>query len=366
MTLDYGFKVELFWIVSRANNCHYCLGHQESKLLAAGRDEDRIARLDGNWLEFSEAERAAFEFARKYTYQPYSVGDKDILALKSYYSDLQIIEMIISMAWNNSINRWKEAVGVPQNAEEGGYSRLATSSQPDPVSGVDISSLPRGTYRTPTSPAYASQITCVAPISLDAATGDPTTPAVCVRPVLESRDEVARKLQSCRTRICRLPLASVEVTRGVMSLADDAAVPNWLRLLSHFPVEGPRRGKAMMDAINDEHLSPALRAQLAWIVARQDRAWYALAHAYEKLRWLGFSEDEIYKLDADWQEYTDREQALFRLAKHLAASPVVLTDQDVAECLGQAGPAEVVRTIQYVTQLSAFDRLTEAAGLPLE
>src|SRR5580698_6668687 len=32
MTLDNTFKVKLFWITSRANNCYYCLGHQELKL----------------------------------------------------------------------------------------------------------------------------------------------------------------------------------------------------------------------------------------------------------------------------------------------------------------------------------------------
>ena len=36
MTLDSTFKVKLFWIASRANNCYYCLGHQEYKLLGAG------------------------------------------------------------------------------------------------------------------------------------------------------------------------------------------------------------------------------------------------------------------------------------------------------------------------------------------
>src|SRR5690606_26139874 len=28
MSLDPTFKVRIFWIVSRANDCHYCLGHQ--------------------------------------------------------------------------------------------------------------------------------------------------------------------------------------------------------------------------------------------------------------------------------------------------------------------------------------------------
>ena len=60
MSLDYAFKTELFWIASRANNCQYCLGHQESKLLNAGLKEDEIAALDFDWSEFTPEERAAF------------------------------------------------------------------------------------------------------------------------------------------------------------------------------------------------------------------------------------------------------------------------------------------------------------------
>ena len=60
MTLDNKFKVQLFWIVSRANNCQYCLGHQEAKLLGAGMKEDEIAALDGDWSQFTPAEQAAY------------------------------------------------------------------------------------------------------------------------------------------------------------------------------------------------------------------------------------------------------------------------------------------------------------------
>ena len=67
MTLDYKFKVALFWIVSRTNNCQYCLGHQESKLLRAGMTEDEIAALDFDWKQFTPAEQAAFALTRKLT-----------------------------------------------------------------------------------------------------------------------------------------------------------------------------------------------------------------------------------------------------------------------------------------------------------
>ena len=76
-SLDYAFKVQLFWIVSRTNNCQYCLGHQESKLLGAGMTEDQIAALDGDWSEHSPAQRTAYTFTRKLTYEPHLLNDAD-------------------------------------------------------------------------------------------------------------------------------------------------------------------------------------------------------------------------------------------------------------------------------------------------
>ena len=54
------------------------------------------------------------------------------------------------------------------------------------------------------------------------------------------------------------------------------------------------------------------------------------------------------------------------MARKLAASPVVLTDDDVAQAVKLAGPRDVVQLISYTTTRASFDRITEAAGLQLE
>ena len=81
---------------------------------------------------------------------------------------------------------------------------------------------------------------------------------------------------------------------------------------------------------------------------------------------LGLSDDQIYKLDGDWSEFTPKERSLFTLARKLATTPVILTDADVAEAVKQAGPRDVVQTISYTTNRASFDRITESAGLRLE
>ena len=105
---------------------------------------------------------------------------------------------------------------------------------------------------------------------------------------------------------------------------------------------------------------------MAWIVARQDRAWYAVGQARRRLRELGWSDDRIYTLDGAWDRFTPGERALFTVARQLAATPIVLTDHDVAEALKARGPREVVQLISYVTGRAFLDRVTEAAGLQLE
>jgi hypothetical protein len=105
---------------------------------------------------------------------------------------------------------------------------------------------------------------------------------------------------------------------------------------------------------------------VAWIIARQDRAWYALGHARQRLNALGWSDERIGKLDGDWSDFSEAERAQFTLARNLAASPIVLTDEDVARALKLVGPRDVVQLITYTTQRAFFDRVTEAAGLRLE
>ncbi len=363
-SLDNAFKIELFWIVSRVNNCQYCIGHQESKLLGTGRSEDQIAALDGDWSEFEPARRLAFEFARKFTYQPYLLGDSDIVGLKAHYTEGQILEMILSMSGNNSINRWKEGIGVPQRPDEGGYSRLSNIAQAakelDPK-------LPRGSYLTPTSSLFEKKVSKVAVLSAGPASALGTCPTMSIRPSLESRDYVLKMLLECQNRKPRISLLDDAQARiNIPSCAElEGTLPTWVRLVANFPKAGTSRFDTYRAADEKGDLSPLLKAQLSWIIARQDRAWYALGLAQSQLRRLGQSDDQIFSLDGDWSAFAGRDRDLFQVAKKLSTSPVVLSDNEVKQAVESAGAREVVQTISYTTSRASFIRLTEAAGLPL-
>jgi hypothetical protein len=328
--------------------------------------EEKIAALDCDWAEFTPAERAAYTLARKLTYEPQAVADADIAALRKHYSDLQILEMIISVAGNNSTNRWKEGVGSPQSKDGSGFlkkSKDPAAKDPKPREAPDVLK----SFVTPTPEKYRTTISKVAPLQIDEKSGAPSRLTICARPMLEARADVEKALQACRMRTPRLPLVDDAKARAVLPPDwPQGPLPQWVRLLAQFPVDGKSRIAGFRSAEVKGDLTPLLKAQLSWIIARQDRAWYAVGQARQLLRDLGCSDAEIYELDGTWKDFTPAQRALFTVARNLAASPIVLSDDDVTSAIKLAGPRDVVQVISYTTSRSCFNRITEAAALQLE
>ncbi len=358
MTLTYQFKTMLFWIVSRTNNCQYCLGHQEWKLSATGMKDDAIAALDADWSAYSTSEQAAFAYARLLTYEPQKLTEEEFSKIRQHYTPLQILEMTMSMSGNNSINRWKEGIGIPQSAGNtfAGRSGAVVIAEKEHADN----------FTTPTSEKYQQRISVVAP--LDIFDGKPSGKAVTNRPSLESADEVRMKLQNAVLRVSRLPLVETSVAKSWLNDAgQDVPVENWIRLLANFPNEGRGRLPSLVSREKRTgELTELQKAQLNWIIARQDRAWYAVGQAKKKLMLLGQTEDQIFALDGDRKEFSESDQALFTFSQNLAASPIALTDDDASLALTLTSPAHVVQTINHVASCAYFNRVTEAAGLPLE
>jgi hypothetical protein len=358
LTLDYAFKVRLFWIAARANNCQYCLGHQESKLLAAGMKEDEIAALDSEWELFPEKEQAAFALAKRLTLEPHLISNADIDRCRPFYNDAQIIEMIGSISGNNAINRWKEGSGIPQSSNGGGFgSRDAGASSTEEHS-----------YLTATSDKYATRRSKIVALDPSDASLVQASPTKFQRMPLESKEVVAAKLKEVQTRKSRLAMVDTQRAAEVMGdTISNGRVEQWHRLLAHFPVAGKRFADGMRAASTSDMLSPSLQSQIDWVVARQDRAWYAASLAMDSLKTHGMTDLQIDNLDRNLGSpipgMDDRDRALLNVAQKLCASPIVLTDKEVADAVKLAGPKAVTQTINYAAYRAAFNRITEAAGL---
>jgi alkylhydroperoxidase family enzyme len=85
--LDRVFGISLFWVVTRAIDCPYCMGHCEMNWEVAGLSSALIAQrsllLAGNdWSSFAPSEQRALGLARNLTRSPSAITSADIESLK--------------------------------------------------------------------------------------------------------------------------------------------------------------------------------------------------------------------------------------------------------------------------------------------
>jgi alkylhydroperoxidase family enzyme len=85
--VDRVFALSVFWIITRAIDCPYCMGHCEMNWEVAGLSPtliaDRSRLLAGDdWSSFPPEEQRALAFARKLTRSPGAISTADIEGLK--------------------------------------------------------------------------------------------------------------------------------------------------------------------------------------------------------------------------------------------------------------------------------------------
>jgi alkylhydroperoxidase family enzyme len=343
MPLDPTFRIMFFWLVARANNCYYCLGHQEVKLKAVGVTDDELAALDSDWSAFPPERAAAFAFVSKLAKTPQDVVAADVDGLRRHFDEAAILDIIFSTGGYCAMTRWTGGLAIPQEGHRD--------------------------YLTPTSAAFRDRPSLVAPLDSAREAGEPRCrPVASNRPAPEPREVVEANLAAARAREPRLALASAERAGELLPPGLAGAPPNWVRLLANFPDAGKARALSIAAAASPDKgaLDPTLRAQIAWIAARQDRAWYAAGHALRRLRDLGQSDDAVFALDSPDDRFGPGQRAVFHLARKLTVDPALVTDADVEAVREHFSDRETAEVVYFVTVASFFDRVTEAAGLPLE
>lgn len=331
---DYAFKTRLFWVVSRTNDCKYCLGHQELKLRKAGMTEDQIASLDCRWDRFPPAEQAAMKVARQLTIAPHEISHADLDAMKSHYSDAEMTDLLYTIARYNCVNRWTSATGIPQDQEFGGeHSEL----------------------ETPTPEEFLTTRSSVAPFDHQE------------RPEWEPREAFEKALAATASRTPLVKLPAMEQARLVLTKDSPGVIPPvWFQAISGLPTA--LDAWAQRQAIVRDGQSPSeLRVLIAWVTARENRAWYSASHALQRIRAAGIDESKIYTFsDLEASLTTPGHAEAIRFARKLTSSPHSIEDEDIERLKENFPNNEVAEIIHLIADANAFDRLTESLDLPLD
>jgi uncharacterized peroxidase-related enzyme len=112
--VDPGFKRLLAHVASRAAGCQYCQAHS---LVAAGLRGVGDEKLAAIWDYptsplFSDAERAALDFALAAGGVPNGVTADNFARLRVHWSDDQIVEMLAAICLYGFLNRWNDSMAT--------------------------------------------------------------------------------------------------------------------------------------------------------------------------------------------------------------------------------------------------------------
>ena len=107
------FKRLIGYISSFSSGCLYCQAHT---ILGAERFGSSKKRLDEVWTysnssAFSDAEKAALDFAFAAASVPNKVTGKLVSQLKRYWNDNDIIEIMSVIVLFGFLNRWNDSMG---------------------------------------------------------------------------------------------------------------------------------------------------------------------------------------------------------------------------------------------------------------
>jgi len=113
-SVDPAFKRLLAHFASRAAGCQYCEAHS---LVAAGISGLAQEKLDALWEyqtseHYSEAERAALDFALAAGSVPNGVDEELMRRLRTHWSDEQIVEILAAVCLYGFLNRWNDSMAT--------------------------------------------------------------------------------------------------------------------------------------------------------------------------------------------------------------------------------------------------------------
>jgi len=118
-------------IASLTHGCRYCQAHALQGAARAGAEQ---ARLEAIWEYqtsdlFSEAERAALDFAVHAASVPNAVTDADFERMGEHWDEGQIVEILAAVSLYGFLNRFNDSLATPLEEGSANFAEEALGAQ---------------------------------------------------------------------------------------------------------------------------------------------------------------------------------------------------------------------------------------------
>jgi len=105
-------------VVSKLNECDYCVAHHKPFLAVEGLSSKGIDRLlDPDNPELDDVDRMVVEYAHAAWETPNQMRDSLFERLRRHFSEAQIVELTLRITLCGFFNRFNEALQIEQEAE---------------------------------------------------------------------------------------------------------------------------------------------------------------------------------------------------------------------------------------------------------
>ena len=313
---DRVFGLSLFWVVTRAIDCPYCMGHCEMNWEVIGMSPAQIAErsrvLSGDdWSSFDPKEQRALAFARKLTREPGGITADDVRAVeKDFGLDpcAQYAYLHVALQLHGSRLEW-----VPTHA--GAKQRFLRLLQ--------------------------HQAACV----LRGA--DAAARRTALRPTAKRRGVLEEAAAGC---VGRRPAAAELGESGSGTIAPDRCG------------DAPTRFRSE----DEEPARSCSCAKMRWVVAKENHSPYAEATALADLKRGGMDESGIKNLTGDPLHWREVDQEPLQFAKLLTVAAPTIPDElfvRLVQCFGEKKVAAMVLLAAYG---NFQDRILLGLNVPLE
>lgn len=107
-------KWKVAQLVSKMNQCQFCVDVTEAQLRQFGLGDEQIEKLEET---ADERERLAMEFGRRVTEEAYKIEPGLMERVKQQFNDAELVELVAVIGLFNYINRFNDALGVLPSTE---------------------------------------------------------------------------------------------------------------------------------------------------------------------------------------------------------------------------------------------------------
>jgi uncharacterized peroxidase-related enzyme len=100
-------------VVSKLNECEYCVAHHAPRLCEQGLSHETVARiLEPDCPQLDEVDRLVRDYAIEVTQRPNRIRDAMFERLRTHFSEAQIVELTLRIALCGFFNRFNDALQI--------------------------------------------------------------------------------------------------------------------------------------------------------------------------------------------------------------------------------------------------------------